>query len=89
MSTVRGGGRGRVNIAGLLRYKPGHRSRLVYRLLVNHHRTHEKTSFTEADYVALLDDAHQQLGAPIVLVWDNINRHIAHTYGPTWPDATG
>jgi putative transposase len=72
---VRGADRGRVNIAGLLCYKPGHRSRLIYRLLVNHRRKGEKTSFTEADYIALLDGAHQQLGAPIVLVWDNLNRH--------------
>jgi len=26
---------------------------------------------TEADYAALLDAAHRQLGGPIVLVWDN------------------
>jgi len=26
---------------------------------------------TEADYAALLDAAHRQLGGPVVLVWDN------------------
>jgi hypothetical protein len=72
---VAGGGAGRVNIAGLLCYRPGHRSRLIYRLLVNHRRKGEKTSFTEADYIELLDDAHQALHAPIVLIWDNLNRH--------------
>jgi len=31
----------------------------------------------EADYAALLDAAHQQLGGPIVLVWDNLRMHLA------------
>jgi hypothetical protein len=26
-------------------------------------------------YIAFLDQAHQRLRAPIVLVWDNLNRH--------------
>jgi hypothetical protein len=29
----------------------------------------------ETDYAALLDAAHQQLGGPIVLVWDNLTAH--------------
>jgi putative transposase len=32
---------------------------------------------TEADYAALLDAAHFQLGGPIVLVWDNLNTHVS------------
>lgn len=75
MITVPGADRGRVNIAGLLCYRPAQRSRLIYRLHVYHRRRHEQKTFTEADYIALLDDAHQQLGAPIVLIWDNLNRH--------------
>jgi putative transposase len=76
VTLVRGrGGNGRVNIAGLLCYRPGHRTRLIWRLHVHHGRRGETTSFTEAGYIRLLDDAHQQLGAPIVLVWDNLNRH--------------
>ena len=35
----------------------------------------EKKGFAERDYARLLDDAHQQLNAPIVLVWDNLNTH--------------
>ncbi|WP_436759075.1 transposase [Streptosporangium sp. V21-05] len=31
----------------------------------------------ERDYADLLDAAHQQLGAPIILVWDNLNTHIS------------
>ena len=33
--------------------------------------------FTEADYARLLDAAHQQLGGPLVVVWDNLNTHIS------------
>ncbi|MEU4591420.1 transposase [Micromonospora aurantiaca (nom. illeg.)] len=35
------------------------------------------TQLRETDYIALLDAAHQQLGGPIVLVWDNLNSHIS------------
>jgi putative transposase len=35
-----------------------------------------RKGFTEADYAALLDAAHQQLGGPLVLVWDNLNTHV-------------
>jgi hypothetical protein len=74
---VTGGGSGRVSVAGLLCLRPGHRSRLIYRLHVYHRRKHETASFTEADYAGLLDAAHQQLGTPIVLVWDNLSRHTS------------
>jgi hypothetical protein len=33
--------------------------------------------FTEADYAGLLDAAHQQLGGPLVVVWDNLNTHVS------------
>ncbi|MFF0835483.1 MULTISPECIES: transposase [unclassified Streptomyces] len=35
--------------------------------------------FTETDCARLLDTAHQQLGGPMVLVWDNLNTHISRT----------
>ncbi|MEU0969197.1 transposase [Streptomyces sp. NPDC005917] len=31
------------------------------------------------DYARLLDAAHQRLGGPIVLVWDNLNTHVSRT----------
>jgi hypothetical protein len=68
---------GRVTVAGLICYRPGQRSRLLYRLHVHHRRAGENASFTETDYIGLLDAAHQQLGAPIVLIWDSLNRHIS------------
>jgi putative transposase len=29
------------------------------------------------DYARLLDAAHQQLGGPLVVVWDNLNTHVS------------
>jgi len=48
------------------------RSRLIYRT----HRARrgdKRKGFTEHEYSRLLDAAHQQLGGPVVLVWDNLN----------------
>ncbi|GAB3828716.1 transposase [Dactylosporangium cerinum] len=75
--TVTGKGSGRVSIAGLLCLKQGHRGRLMYRTLTHRGRKGEPSSSTEADYIALLDTAHQRLDAPIVLVWDNLNTHVS------------
>ena len=66
----------RLSLAALLATKPGHRPRLIYRTHRGRRRTGRK-GFTEADYAALLDAAHQQLGGPIVLVWDNLNTHVS------------
>jgi putative transposase len=60
----------RVSVAALVAVKPGTRPRLLYRT----HRGRRgdgRKGFTEADYAALLDAAHQQLGGPIVVDRDN------------------
>jgi transposase len=64
----------RLSLAALLAIKPGQRPRLIYRTYRGR-RSGRRKGFTEADYAALLDAAHQQLGGPIVLVWDNLNTH--------------
>jgi len=69
----------RVSLAALIAVKPGCRPRLIYRV---HHRSRargndQRKGFTEAGYARLLDAAHQQLGGPIVLVWDNLNTHVS------------
>jgi len=74
---VSGGGSGTVMIAGLIAFKPGRMPRLIYRIRLRRGRKGERKSFSEADYAALLDAAHQQLGGPIVLVWDNLNTHTS------------
>lgn len=68
-------GHGRVNIAGLVCYRPGHRSRMIYRIRVCHGRRGEPKAFTWPDYRDLLQAAHQELGGPIVLCWDNLSVH--------------
>jgi hypothetical protein len=74
---VSGKGSGRVSIAGLVCVKPGQRSRFIYRTIVHRGRKGERRSFSEHDYIRLLDAAHQQLGGPIVLCWDNLNVHVS------------
>ncbi len=68
----------RVSLAALIAIKPGHRPRLIYR--VHRSRTRgadRRKGFIEADCARLLDGAHQQLGGPLVVIWDNLNTHIS------------
>jgi len=73
-------GSGRVSMAGLVATRPdqpGRDPRLVYRIRIHHGRKGEPKGFAEADYAALFDAAHQQLGGSIVVVWDNLNAHVS------------
>jgi putative transposase len=72
---VTGKGGVRVSVAGLCCYRPGRRSRLIYRTLLYRGRKGEPKGFRDTDLIRLLDAAHQQLGAPIVLVWDGLSAH--------------
>jgi len=74
---VTGRGSGRVSMTGLVCVKPGQRTRMFYRIHVYHGRKRERKGFVEDDYIQALRAAHQQLKAPIVLVWDNLNTHIS------------
>jgi hypothetical protein len=75
---VTGGSNKRVSLAALIAVRPGQRPRLIYRV---HHgsrsRDDRRKGFTEQDYARLLDDAHQQLGGPLVVVWDGLNTHVS------------
>ncbi|MFE7359140.1 transposase [Streptomyces sp. NPDC057543] len=76
---VRGRSQRRYSIAALTCYKLGERSRLIYR--PKRHTDHKqggRRSFTWTEYRDLLIAAHQQLGGPIVLIWDNLNVHKDH-----------
>jgi transposase len=76
--TVTGAHNARVSLAALIAIKPGHRPRLIYRVHRRRPRgADRRKGFTEADYARLLDAAHQQLGGPLVVVWDNLNTHIS------------
>lgn len=76
---VNGRGTGRVSIAGIVAVAPGRRPRLFYRLRVHRGRKGERRSLAETDYIGLIDAAHQQLGAPIILVWDRLNTYRSKT----------
>ncbi|MDQ2876782.1 MAG: transposase [Actinomycetota bacterium] len=73
---VTGGSNRRVSLAALICVKPGCRPRLIYRV---HNGRGPRKGFTEADYARLPGAAHQQLGGPIVVVWDNLNVHVSAT----------
>jgi transposase len=80
--TVTGGSNKRVSLAALIAVKAGQRPRLIYRVHAGRRRRGDKRKgFTEADYARLLDAAHQQLGGPVVLVWDNLNTHVSRAMG--------
>ena len=74
---VSGKGSGRVSVAGLACLKPGARSRLCYRVRVHRGRKGERRSMSEADYAGLITAAHQQLQAPVILIWDRLNTHVS------------
>lgn len=65
----------KLSIAGLAAYRTGHRPRLIYRVILHTGRKGEPKSFTETHFAALLDAAHQQLGGPILLIWDQLPQH--------------
>jgi hypothetical protein len=74
--TVTGGHDTRVSLAALIAVRPDQRPRLIYRTH-RARRADKRKGFTEHEYARLLDAAHQQLGGPVVLVWDNLNTHTS------------
>ena len=74
---VRGGGNGKVSIAGVACYRPGDRPHLFYKLRVYRRRKGECKGFTWSDYRELIIAAHRELAAPLVWCWDNLNIHLA------------
>jgi transposase len=65
-----------VSLAALIAVRPGCGPRLIFRT----HRARrgdKRKGFTETDYARFLDAVHQQLGGPLVLVWDNLNTHTS------------
>jgi transposase len=73
---VRRSGRGRVNIAGVVCFRPTHRPHLFFKLHVYHGRKKEPKSFAWSDYRDLIVAVHRQLGTPLVWCWDNLGVHL-------------
>ena len=57
--------------------KPGARSRFFYWICIQTGRKGERRSMSEADDAGLVTAAHQQLHAPLILCWDNLNTHVS------------
>jgi len=74
--TVSGKGSGRVSVAGLVCLRPGSRGHLFYRIRIHRGRRGERRSMSEADYAGLITAAHQELQAPVILIWDYVARNI-------------
>ena len=75
---VTGSSNRRVSLAALIAVKPGCRPRLIYRTHDGRRcRNDKRKGFTETGYARLLDAAHQQLGGPLVVVWDNLTTHVS------------
>ncbi len=75
-----GGHNTRVSLAALIATRPGHPARLIYRTRTGRrHGNDQRKGFTETDYARFLDAvaAHQQLGGPLVVVWDGLNTHTS------------
>ena len=73
---VTGGSNKRVSLAALIATRPSHRPRLIYRTRTGRGKDQRK-GFTETDYARFLDAANQQLGGPLVVVWDGLNTHVS------------
>ncbi|MFJ2477549.1 transposase [Streptomyces sp. NPDC087659] len=76
--TVSGRRSGRLSVAGLIAMRPSSRTRLCHRLRTHPAGKGQRRSMGERDFIALIDGTHQLLKAPIVLVWDRLNTHVAH-----------
>lgn len=57
----------KLSMAALACYRPGEPPRLIYRIRAGWYR--------DRDLIPLLDQAHQALDAPMVLIWDNLAGH--------------
>ncbi|GAA4303838.1 hypothetical protein GCM10023086_20680 [Streptomyces venetus] len=73
---MRGRNRGRVNIAGVVCYRAGHRSRFFFKLHIRHGRRGEPKAFSWRQYRDLIVMTHLQLGTPVVWCRDNLNVHL-------------
>ncbi|WNI28723.1 hypothetical protein [Streptomyces sp. ITFR-6] len=63
-------------MAGMVRFHPGDRSRLIYSFRGHRGRKGEPKGFTWQDYRDLIVRAHNQLNGPIVPVRDNLRTHL-------------
>jgi putative transposase len=76
-------------VAGLVCLRPGARGHLFYRTRIHRGRKGERRSMSEQDYAGLITAAHQELQAPVILIWDRLNTHVSavmHAFIEAHPD---
>jgi len=69
------GNGGRLSVAGMACLKPGRPGRFFYRPRVHRRRKGDRPSMSEAGYAHLITAAHHALGAPLIVIWDNLSTH--------------
>jgi len=74
---VSGRGSGRISVAGLACLKAGQPGRFFYRMHDHRLRPGTRRAMTEADYASLIAAAHRYLGAPVIVIWDNLPTHLS------------
>jgi DDE superfamily endonuclease len=67
------GRQAKLPVAALARYRPGAGRPALARLIW---RT-KPGWYHDRELIDLLDQAHQQLAAPMILIWDNLNSHVS------------
>jgi transposase len=86
---VCGRGSGRISVAGLACLKAGQPGRFFYRMQGHRLRPGTRRAMSEADYASLITAAHRYLGAPVIVIWDNLNTHLSRkmqTFTAAHPD---
>jgi transposase len=86
---VFGRGSGRVSVAGMVCLKTGARGHLFYGMRLHRGRKGERRSMSEPDYAGLPPSRTRSCGAPLIVVWDNLNTHVSkvmHRFTGAHPD---
>ena len=77
VARVSGRGSGRISVAGLACMKAGQPGRFFYRMQGHRLRPGTRRAMSEADYAGLITAAHRYLGAPVIVIWDNLSTHLS------------
>ena len=57
--------------------KAGQPGRFFYRMRGHRLRPGARRAMSEADYAGLITAAHRYLDAPVIVIWDNLNKRLS------------
>jgi DDE superfamily endonuclease len=76
---VTGGSSERVSLAALIAVRPGQRPRLICRVHYGRRSGGDRRKGVHRSRLRpAAGDARQQLGGPLVVVWDGLDTHVSH-----------